>query len=139
MFPVDFSSNVYVYLYAYDTRMYSSVTTMMILLLLANILDEEDNKALVADSTVFSVILKMIEFSWTKPRHIYDGFSAYELIDGLTGLAKNDVNKKIITEKGALPVLMRVMQEGSEEEQEKAAQCVCELAFDKDNQKAFLV
>ncbi|XP_046563071.1 uncharacterized protein LOC124271945 [Haliotis rubra] len=111
---------------------------MIILLLLASIIDEDDNKALLADSTVFTIILNMILYAWRDQRHRCNGFSASELIAGLTGLAKNDDNKKILTEKGAINVLMTVMQEGSDDEREKAVQCVWELAFDKDNQRIFL-
>ncbi|XP_046350500.2 uncharacterized protein LOC124131332 [Haliotis rufescens] len=110
---------------------------MMLLLLLANIIDEDDNKALLADSTVFTIMLNMIKLSWKDQNHRCNGFSASELIVGLTGLAKNDDNKKILTEKGAIPVLMTVMQEGSDDEREKAVQCVWELAFDKNNQRIF--
>ncbi|XP_067664694.1 uncharacterized protein [Haliotis asinina] len=111
---------------------------MMILLLLANIIDEDDNRALLADSTVFTIMLNMIVDAWSDQRHRCKGFSASELIAGLTGLAKNDDNKKILTEKGAIDVLVTVMQEGSDDEREKAVQCVWELAFDKDNQRIFL-
>ncbi|XP_046574454.1 uncharacterized protein LOC124282490 [Haliotis rubra] len=111
---------------------------MMILLLLASIIDEDDNKALLADRTVFTIMLNMILYAWRDQRHRCNGFSASELIAGLTGLAKNDDNKKILTEKGAINVLMTVMQEGSDDEREKAVQCVWELAFDKDNQRIFL-
>ncbi|XP_046350495.2 uncharacterized protein LOC124131329 [Haliotis rufescens] len=111
---------------------------MMLLLLLANIIDEDDNKALLADSTVFTIMLNMIMSAWRDQRHRCNGFSASELIVGLTGLAKNDDNKKILTEKGAIPVLMTVMQEGSDDEREKAVQCVWELAFDKENQRIFV-
>ncbi|XP_046350502.2 uncharacterized protein LOC124131334 [Haliotis rufescens] len=117
----------------------SSGIKVLMLLLLANIIDEENNRAMLADKTVFTTLLTMVKTALEQRDHRSEGFSVSELIVGLTGLAKNDDNKKFLTEKGAISVLMAVMQKGSDEEREKAAKCVWELAFNKENRKIFLL
>ncbi|XP_046574512.1 uncharacterized protein LOC124282547 [Haliotis rubra] len=55
----------------------------------------------------------------------------------MTGLAKNDTNKKVLWEKGAVPILTEIMKFGSDEEKEYAVKCIWELSFDKTNKEIF--
>lgn len=113
---------------------------LLILLCLANMLDEDQNDLLLADDSVFDFILFILERAWKYPSHRFDGFSVEEVIDGMTGLAKNDSNKTLLVKKGVLPRLMNVLRDSSSDEEiEKAVKCVWELAFDEENRKNFNV
>ncbi|XP_071108142.1 uncharacterized protein [Haliotis cracherodii] len=110
---------------------------MVTLLTLSYILDESQNDLLLADDSVFDFILSMIKLAWKAQDHRYNGFSVMELVEGLTGLAKNDDNKKLIEKKGAVPTVMKIVKDGSDDEKLVAVKCIWELSFDKDNRKTF--
>ncbi|XP_067666560.1 uncharacterized protein [Haliotis asinina] len=116
----------------------SEKVRMLVLLSLANMLDEDQNDLLLADDSVFDFILFVLDRAWVYSNHRFDGFSVEELIDGMTGLAKNDSNKTLLVKKGVLPKMMLVIKDSSSDEEiEKAVKCVWELAFNEENRKAF--
>ncbi|XP_046350499.2 uncharacterized protein LOC124131331 isoform X2 [Haliotis rufescens] len=116
----------------------SEKVRLLVLLSLANMLDEDQNDLLLADDSVFDFILFILERAWKYQSHRFDGFSVEEVIDGMTGLAKNDSNKTLLVKKGVLPRLMNVLRDSSSDEEiEKAVKCVWELAFDEENRKDF--
>ncbi|XP_046543125.1 uncharacterized protein LOC124253410 [Haliotis rubra] len=110
---------------------------MLTLLTLSYVLDESQNDLLLADDSVFDFILIMIKQAWKTKEHRYNGFSVLELVDGVTGLAKNDDNKKLIAKKGAVETMMKIMKDGSDDEKLGAVKCIWELSFDNDNRKSF--
>ncbi|XP_012945637.1 uncharacterized protein LOC101859901, partial [Aplysia californica] len=105
----------------------------MSLLILSYIVDEVD-AAVLSDNT--NAIEKLVEWTKKATENEIDGrflgFSAIELIEGLTKLAANDENKIKIVEKGALPVLLRMLQSSDPEEQRSSAECVWMLGFHED-------
>ncbi|XP_071102984.1 uncharacterized protein [Haliotis cracherodii] len=104
---------------------------------LANIVDETENEHLLADNTLFDHLFDILKEAWTDDDHRHLGFSVEEIVDGMTGLAKNDSNKKVLREKGAVPILTEIMKFGSDEEKEYAVKCIWELSFDKTNKEMF--
>ncbi len=106
---------------------------------LANLVDESENALLLADDTLFSILFEILQEAWADDDRRYIGFSVEELVDGMTGLAKNESNKSVLREKGAVPILMKIMTNGSDEEKEHSVKCIWELSFDKTNKQAFAV
>ncbi|XP_046563069.1 uncharacterized protein LOC124271943 [Haliotis rubra] len=104
---------------------------------LANIVDETESEHLLADKTVIDQLFDILKEAWADEEHRYIGFSVEEIVDGMTGLAKNDTNKKVLREKGAVPILTEIMKFGSDEEKEYAVKCIWELSFDKTNKEIF--
>ncbi len=110
------------------------------LIALANILDEDQNDKLMADNSVFDFLIRILKRAMMNSNRRYDGLSVEEVVDGMSGLAKNDANKSLLVEKGVLPLLMEVMRESTNtEEVMRAVKCVWQLSFDKKNKKDFNV
>ncbi|XP_046358633.2 uncharacterized protein LOC124136687 [Haliotis rufescens] len=115
----------------------STKVKLTTLLVLTHIVDEAKNKVLSADVSVFDFLIDMIKKAWEDPHHrCIQGttfFSARELLNGLTALAKNDDNKRLLMEKGVLKTLKTILKGGSEVEQEEAIGCIRELSFNDQN------
>nr|KAG5697784.1 hypothetical protein BaRGS_026741 [Batillaria attramentaria] len=86
-----------------------NIVKLLTLLTLCYIIDEKDNHLLLADNTDFDFLLDMISEAWSSPdgrywdslqmnEKIY--FSLEELLRGLGNLARNDMNKKVLMNKG---------------------------------------
>ncbi|XP_078572363.1 uncharacterized protein LOC144859530 [Branchiostoma floridae x Branchiostoma japonicum] len=100
---------------------------------LAYIVGEEDNDLIMADDSVISFIMTVFEEAVDSELMRSQGFSAMEMAMGISQLAQNDDNKVMIVKKGALPLLVQLMETGDEEEQEQGANAVWQLAFHDDN------
>lgn len=63
------------------------------------------------------------------------GFSSSELAEGLTQIAVNDNNKKMIAKCGAIQILVRMLQTAKDNEEKlNACNAFWTLAFDEENQ-----
>ncbi|XP_046545315.1 uncharacterized protein LOC124255443 [Haliotis rubra] len=115
----------------------STKVKLTTLLVLTHIVDEAKNKVLSADVTVFDFLIDMIKKAWEDVHHrCVQGttfFSARELLNSLTALAKNDDNKRLLMEKGVLKTLKTILKGGTEVEQEEALGCIRELSFNDEN------
>ena len=101
-------------------------------LLLAYIINEDENEEINADSKNFTLLVRILESALKSPNHRSKkyGFHTVELITGLNKLAANDANKTRIVESGALPFYVRLLDPAcSEEEQKVAAQGIWILSF----------
>ena len=101
-------------------------------LLLAYIINEDENEEINADSKNFTLLVRILESALKSPNHRSKkyGFHTVELITGLNKLAANDANKTRIVESGVLPFYVRLLApECSEEEQKVAAQGIWILSF----------
>ncbi|CAH1238555.1 Hypp5602 [Branchiostoma lanceolatum] len=96
---------------------------------LAYIVGEEDNELIMTDDSVIGFILTVFTEAVDSGSMRSQGFSAMEMAMGISQLAQNDDNKVMIVEKGALPLLVQLMETGDEEEQEQGARAVWQLAF----------
>ncbi|KAK6192097.1 hypothetical protein SNE40_003636 [Patella caerulea] len=107
---------------------------LLVLLTLANIINEEENHLLLADDSIFDDIIQMIKWANKSEGHRFDGFSVEELVSGLKGLARNDQNKNILTKKGALPLLKEIITtKYNDGEVLQATEAIRVLSFSKDN------
>ena len=104
------------------------------LLCLGYLVNEETNHLISADENLLLSIVKMLnEACQSEDRH-YDGFSAKELAEGLSHLAINDDNKKILGKNGAIRVRTSILQTSNDdEERASAARALWMLAFDDSN------
>ena len=108
------------------------------LLCLAYLINEETNHLISAEEHLLSFIITMLnEACHSEDRRSY-GYSVKEVAEGLSQLAINDTNKKILGNKGAVRVLMSVLKTSrDDEEKASAARALWMLAFD-DNNKQFI-
>ncbi|VDI62430.1 Hypothetical predicted protein [Mytilus galloprovincialis] len=107
------------------------------LLALSYMVNEDQNRFLTADLSLFDFLLDMIKVAMKEKDRRHSGFSVHELIEGLAGLAKNDENKlKIMEKKDTYPLLKKsIMQNKAEQEQLAAVRAVWELSFVEKNKK----
>ena len=74
------------------------------LLCLAYLVNEETNHLILADANLLSFIITMLNEAWQSEDRRSNGCSARELAEGLSHLAINDTNKKVLGNKGAVHV-----------------------------------
>lgn len=117
------------------------VVKLTTLLALSYMVNEDQNRFLTADLSLFDFLLEMIKLAMKDKDRRYSGFSVHELIEGLAGLAKNDENKlKIMEKKDTYPLLKKsIMQNKAEQEQLAAVRAVWELSFVEKNKKILAV
>ena len=107
------------------------------LLTLAYLVNENTNHLLLAEETLLSFIITLLDEAWQSEERRSIGYSAKELAEGLSHLAVNDTNKKILGQKGATSVLISVIKTSSEDaEKVSAIKALWMLAFDDNNKKA---
>ena len=107
------------------------------LLTLAYLVDENTNHLILADKNLLSFIITLLDKAWQSDdrRRCY-GYSAKELAEGLSHLAINDDNKKILGQIGVIPVLISVIKTSNEDEEKASAtRALWMLAFDDNNKE----
>ena len=107
------------------------------LLALAYLVDENTNYLILADENLLSFIIILLNLAWqSEDRRRCYGFSAKELAEGLSHLAINDANKKILGQNGVIPVLISVIKTSNEDEEKASAtRALWMLAFDDSNKE----
>ncbi|XP_062594967.1 uncharacterized protein LOC134256336 [Saccostrea cucullata] len=110
---------------------------LVVLLALSYMVNEEQNRQITADESIFDFILDMVHKAEKAKDRRQWGFSIHELINGLAKLAKNDDNKTTIMKKGAFDTLKRVLKQGNEAEQIAVVNVIWELSFAKKNKERF--
>ena len=107
------------------------------LLTLAYLVDENTNHLILAEETLLGFIITLLDEAWQSEERRSIGYSVKELGEGLSHLAINDTNKKILGQKGATRVLISVIKTSSEDaEKVSAIKALWMLAFDDNNKKA---
>ena len=107
------------------------------LLTLAYLVDENTNHLILAEETLLGFIITLLDEAWQSEERRSIGYSIKELAEGLSHLAINDTNKKILGQKGATRVLISVVKTSSEDaEKVSAIKALWMLAFDDNNKKA---
>ena len=107
------------------------------LLCLAYLVNEDNNRLILADENLLGFIITMLNEAWQSEDRHSNGCSAKELAEGLSHLAINDTNKKVLGNKGAVHVLMSVLRTSKEDEEKaSAARALWMLAFDDNNKDA---
>ena len=106
------------------------------LLCLAYLVNEETNHLISADKDLLRFIITMLDEAWQSEDRRCNGFSTKELAEGLSHLAINDNNKKILGSQGAVGVLTSTLKTSSDdEERASAARALWMLAFDDTNKE----
>ena len=107
------------------------------LLGLAYLVNEETNHLILADEHLLNFIITLLNEAWQSDDHRSNGFSTKELAEGLSHLAINDTNKKVLGQKGAVQVLTSVLL-ASRDDEERAitVKALWMLAFDDGNKEA---
>ena len=107
------------------------------LLTLAYLVDETTNHLILADETLLSFIITLLNEAWQSKNRRSSGYSVKELAEGLSHLAINDDNKNILGQNGVIPVLISVIKTSKEvEEKASATRALWKLAFDDNNKEA---
>ena len=107
------------------------------LLTLAYLVDENTNHLILAEETLLGFIITLLDEAWRSEERRSIGYSIKELAEGLSHLAINDTNKKILGQKGGTRVLISVIKTSSEDaEKVSAIKALWMLAFDDNNKKA---
>ena len=107
------------------------------LLTLAYLVDENTNHLILAEETLLGFIITLLDEAWQSEERRSIGYSIKELAEGLSHLAINDTNKKILGQKAATRVLISVIKTSSEDaEKVSAIKALWMLAFDDNNKKA---
>ena len=107
------------------------------LLTLAYLVDENTNHLILADENLLSFIITLLDGAWqSEDRRRCYGYSAKELAEGLSHLAINDANKKILGQNGVIPVLISVIKTSNEDEEKASAiRALWMLAFHDNNKE----
>ena len=107
------------------------------LLTLAYLVDENTNHLILADENVLSFIITLLDGArQSEDRRRCYGYSAKELAEGLSHLAINDANKKILGQNGVIPVLISVIKTSNEDEEKASAtRALWMLAFHDNNKE----
>lgn len=113
-----------------------AIVSPLALLSLAYVVDEESNHLILADEEILVALTSLLQKACESGRRKFDGFSAKELAEGLSRLAINDINKKVLGKKGAISVLVSMIKISKDDgEKASATKALWMLAFDEDNKK----
>ncbi|XP_046563254.1 uncharacterized protein LOC124272159 [Haliotis rubra] len=114
------------------------MTRMSAIAALADILDEKECDLLQSRREGIKFLITIFERSLKKRQHINRGWSSKELARTVGRLARNDANKKMLVEQGALPLLLKLFKSHNTEEQKEAIESLWVLAFDEDNKQKMM-
>ena len=104
------------------------------LLCLAYLVNEDTNHLISADENLLCFIIRTLNEACQSEDRTYKGFSVNELAEGLSHLAINDNNKKILGQNGAIRVLTEMLQTSNDDEETASgARALWMLAFDDTN------
>ena len=106
----------------------------MALLCLAYLVNENTNHLISADENLLCFIITMLNEAYQSENRRCDGYSAKELAEGLSHLAINNNNNKILGQNGAIRVLTAILQTSHDDEEIAGrARALWMLAFDDTN------
>ncbi|EDO45030.1 predicted protein [Nematostella vectensis] len=109
------------------------------LLILAYLTDESNNSLIMASEEPIQFLIHILSKSCSSNSNRYLGFTNSELAEGLSQIAVNDSNKKLIGQHGAIPILVDMLANAKNDEQRRCgAEALWVLAFDNENKEAIL-
>ncbi|XP_070554471.1 neuralized-like protein 4 [Ptychodera flava] len=111
------------YLKVSDTQI-----AMLALLTLSNIIEEDEEDQVEADISVIAFLVELLQGAMDQPSRRYKNFTVLELVDGLGNIAVNTINKIRIVDKGATPLLVKLMSSEQPIEQECAIKALSVIA-----------
>ncbi|XP_076437546.1 uncharacterized protein LOC143276783 isoform X2 [Babylonia areolata] len=105
---------------------------------LADIVTEEEADKLSTSPKLARFLLKRLENALKAKDHRCYGWSVTELVRAVRRLARNDANKRLLVEQGALPLLSEGVKSSFEDEKMGCMEALWVLSFDKDNVKEIM-
>ena len=104
------------------------------LLCLAYLVNEDTNHLISADENLLCFIITLLNEAYQSEDRRCDGYSVKELAEGLSQLAIDDDNEKILGQNGAIRVLTAILQTSNDDEETASgARALWMLAFDDTN------
>ena len=118
----------------YFAKVKNTRTAATALLCLAYLVNEATNHLISADENLLCFIITMLNEAHQSEDRMCDGYSAKELAEGLSHLAINDNNNKILGQNGAIRVLTAILKTShDDEETASGARALWMLAFEDTN------
>lgn len=118
----------------YFAKVKNTGVAVTALLCLAYLVNEDTNHLISADENLLCFIITILNGAYQFEDRRWDGYSAKELAEGLSHLAINDNNKKILGQNGAIRVLTATLQTSNDDEETASgARALWMLAFDDTN------
>ncbi|XP_059146064.1 uncharacterized protein LOC131933303 [Physella acuta] len=105
----------------------------MVALTLALTIDDNQAALVSLGDQIIDDILDITRRAWDKKKKTYLGWSLEEMLPALCGLSKNDKRKKLLAEKGILPLLLEILRGGTDPQKEEAIKILWELSFHPEN------
>ncbi|XP_064596636.1 uncharacterized protein LOC135463305 [Liolophura sinensis] len=105
---------------------------------LATLVDEKESGMLHGSVSLVSFLLNVLSKALKHPTRRNHGWSARELTQAVTKLARSDVNKKLLVKEGALPLLLELCNAQNKEEQREAVNALWALSFDDENKELII-
>ena len=103
---------------------------------LAYLVDEKTNDQISADEELLNFIITLLDKACKSETRNAHTFTVKGLADGLSQLAINDTNNKVLGRKGVIPVLISVIKTSKEDEEKgSATRALWVLAFDGNNKE----
>nr|KAG5710903.1 hypothetical protein BaRGS_027054 [Batillaria attramentaria] len=100
---------------------------------LADIVTEQEADKLATSSETAHFLLNRLKRALKHKTHRFKGWSVEELVRAVRQLARNDANKRLLVEEGALPLLTEGVQSSFVDEKTECMQCLWVMSFDKRN------
>nr|KAG5710904.1 hypothetical protein BaRGS_027055 [Batillaria attramentaria] len=112
--------------------------TLIALATLADIVTDEEAERLATSPDLAQFLLTILKKSLTSHQHTYGGWRVAELVRAVCHLARNDANKLLLVEQGALPLLVDGIKSQLKDEKDGSMEAVWALSLHKDNSQSFL-
>ena len=118
----------------YFAKVKNTQVAPLALLCLAYLVNEDTNHLISADENLLCFIITLLNEAYQSENRRWNGYSTKELAEGLSHLAINDTNKKILGQNGAIRVLTAILQTSNDDEETASgARALWMLAFDDTN------
>ncbi|CAL1535937.1 unnamed protein product [Lymnaea stagnalis] len=105
----------------------------IVILTLALIIDDNQKDVITMTNATFHDIMKSARTAWKAKDKQYAGWRLRELLLALCGLAKNDVRKKLMVQRGVLTLICNVLMDENDHAKEEATKLLWELSFHEEN------
>ena len=118
----------------YFAKVKNTQVAPLALLCLAYLVNEDTNHLISADENLLCFIITLLNEAYQSENRRWNGYSTTELAEGLSHLAINDNNKKILGQNGAIRVLTAILKTSNDDEETASgARALWMLAFDDTN------
>ena len=101
----------------YFAKVKNTQVAPLALLCLAYLVNEATNHLISADENLLCFIITLLNEAYQSEDRSCDGYSTKELAEGLSHLAINDNNKKILGQNGAIRVLTAILQTSHDDDE----------------------